>query len=304
MRSKALLSAVLVLASCKLPLKSHHDSGVAAPTVTTPPPPDPLTPKWTDYDLKFTELPATAIAYFTLTGTVYELRFTGFPAGTNVTIKGKKSAIGASTYSERVDVGDAIADLSPTDAMGYAFKFDPKIDFTIESPGYGPTPLSAPSRNVSYVVKDMMSKAINHPVLFAHEAPTDPPLAVHSILYTGMAPESYGPATKLREVDWVAVVEKSSGPKKTKVCTVKPTPTPTGGLGRAPSTVPPISSVTLDLQDQTVSVVDRKTTKVVSTKTFAAKTDCPMYAYAATQISLPDELEIKRWVRDERTAHP
>jgi hypothetical protein len=102
---------------------------------------------------------------------------------------------------------------------------------------------------------------------------------------------------KLRDVDWVGVVEKSTGPKKTKVCSVKPTARP-----GVPSTAP-ITSVTLDLVDQQVTIVERKTTKIISTKTFAAKTDCPLYAYAATQQSLPDELEIKRWVRDERTAH-
>lgn len=297
MRVSALLLVACSLVACKLPFKKH-DAGVAPPIVTAPPPPDPLTPKWTDYDLKFTELPATAIGYFTLVGPVYELRFSGFPAGTSVTIKGKKSAIGGSSYSERVDIGDAIADLSPADAMNYAFKLDPKINFTIDSPGYGPTPLSAPARNVSYIVKDMLSKAINHPVLFAREAPTDAAPAVHSILYTGMAPESYGPAVKLRDVDWVGVVEKSTGPKKTKLCSVKPTARP-----GVPTSVPAITTVTLDLVDQQVTIVERKTAKIISTKTFPAKTDCPMYAYAATQQSLPDELEIKRWVRDERTAH-
>ena len=48
--------------------------------------------------------------------------------------------------------------------------------------------------------------------------------------------------------------------------------------------------------DEQVSIVERKTSKLVSKKTFPARTDCPVYAYAATQQTFPDEVEMKRWV--------
>lgn len=293
---RRLLPALVVgitLLACKLPSR-RHDAGAPPSILATPAPTlDPLTPKWSDFDLKFSELSATAMGFFTVTGTTYELRFTGFPADTTITLNGKTSAMAATGYSERVDIADRMAEIAPADATSWSYKLDPKIDFTITVPGYRATPLSAPARTVSYAIKDWVAKAIDHPVLFSHETSSDPPPAAHSILYTGVAPESYGPAMTLRDVDWVAVVEKSST-KKTKVCSVKP----------SPGARTPISSVTLEMFDEQVSIVERKTSKVVSKKTFAAKTDCPMYAYAPTQQTVPDEVEKKRWVRDERTAHP
>jgi hypothetical protein len=289
------LLLALPLVACKLPLRKH-DAGAPPPIVTPTPTLDPLTPKWSDFDLKFSELSATAMGFFTVSGTAYDLRFTGFPSGTTITINGKTTAVAATGYSERVDIADRMADLSPSDAMSWTYKLDPKIDFTISVPGYRPTPLSAPTRSVSYAIKDWVSKAIDHPVLFSHETSSDPAPAAHSILYTGAAPEAYGPAMTMRDVDWVAVVEKA-GTKKTKTCAVKPSP-------YGPTGKPAITSVTLDMSDEQVTVVERKTSKVISKKTFAAKSDCPTYAYAPTQITVPDELEKKRWVRDERTAHP
>lgn len=291
MRRLVLLLMCASFVTCKLPFKTR-DAGVAPPVVTAHSL-DPLTPHWSDFDLKFAELSSTAIAYFTVSGTSYELRFTGFPAGTTVTMRGKTTPLSATSYSERVDIGDKIAAMPPSDALSYTFKLDPKISFMIETPGYRATPLSAPPRSVSYAVKDTLAKAIDHPVLFTGEASSDSPLATHSILYTGMLGEAYGPAMTMREVDWVAVVEKLA-PKKGKTCTIKPLPSARG---------PAVTSTTLDMIDEQVSIVERKTSKVVSKKTFAARTDCPAYASGPTTQTLPDETEIKRWVRDERTAH-
>jgi hypothetical protein len=289
MRRLVLLSLCLSFVTCKLPFKKR-DAGVAPPDVTAHTL-DPLTPHWSDFDLKFAELSSTALAYFTVSGTSYELRFSGFPAGTTLTLSGKTTPLSTASYSQRIDIGDKIALMSPSDALGYTFKLDPKIAFTIETPGYRATPLSAPPRSVSYAVKDSLSKAIDHPVLFSGEAASDPPLPTHSIIYTGMIADTYGPAVTLRDVDWIAVMEKLPA-KKGKVCAIKPLP---GARG------PAITSTTLDMIDEQISIVERKTSKLVSKKTFTAKTDCPTYASGATSQTFPDEAEIKRWVRDERS---
>src|SRR5581483_4855854 len=118
---RRLLPIVLCLVACKLPSKKH-DAGTGPSILATPPTLDPLTPKWTDFDLKFAELAATAVGYFTVSGTGYELRFNGFPAGTTVTINGKTTSLAATGYSERVDIADRIAEMSPSDAISWSYK--------------------------------------------------------------------------------------------------------------------------------------------------------------------------------------
>lgn len=285
----------LLLVGCKLPFATPKRDAGAPPIATTPPAPTgkALTPRWSDFDARFAELPSASVMFMSA-GMSYEMRFNGFPSGTTITMSGKSTALSSTGYTQSTDISDLVADLSPADALSYSFKLDPKIECELGVPGYVPLTVKAPAKSVSFAVRDAMSKAIDHPVLFKGEAVTDPPIAAHSILYTGPVAEAYGPASRLRDVDWIAVVDKLPARKGKTCATTKTTPLP----GRA---APP-PSIVLDLVDEDVLIVERKTSKIISRKTFSAKTDCPSYVGVGSA-TYPDELVMKRWVRDERAAH-
>jgi hypothetical protein len=291
---------LLAASGCRKLLGPPEGDAGAIPTVTTAAPAAKrLTPRFGDSNLWFAEL-ATANVYFQvwgmhMSGVSYEARFTGFPAGTTVEIGGKTTALPPGDYSELIDIGDIVAALAPADALNPAVKVDPHIDIKIRTPGYDPFTFRAPKRSVDAAVPYVMSQAIRHPVLFKHESVSDPPPAVHSVLYTGHKPEIYGPAATLRDVDWIAVVVETAV-RKEKEC-------PTDEIPASGRHIKP-RVATLEFVDNEVLIVERKTSKIITRKTFhAEEADCPSHIDTRWQTVSPGELPMKRWVRDELAAH-
>jgi hypothetical protein len=247
-----------------------------------------LTPVWSARELTFTELSGAEVR-FKIDGMSYEVNLKGFPPGTVASVAGRKMT----SDEERIDMSDAIARLVPANAIDSDFKLDPRVDFELRVPGYELVKAAAPARKVSSAVADTLAKAVDHPVLFPRENTLDPPGAAHSILYVGSGygfnAEVFGPAATMRDVDWIAVQEALPA-RPGGTCSIKPE------SGNGPSTV-----VTLKLVDCEVLVVERKTSHVLTRRTFPATRECPTFASSSgiEEIS-PDEKAIVRWLRDER----
>jgi hypothetical protein len=248
-----------------------------------------LTPLWSDRELSLAELPS-AHARFDLDETSYEMRFKGFPSGTTVVVAGRTTSI-AGDYTERVDVATPLSLLSPAAALDDKAPLDPRTDFELRAPGYAPLKAAAPPCRVSREIAQMMAKAVDHSVLFPRETAADAPLARHTILFVPLSvggASVFGPAATLREIDWVAVAEGLPA-RKAGTCVMPPE----SGSG-------PPTSARLQLVDEEITVLERKTSRVIDKKTFAASTQCPSYAYEGVAETSPDEAAIKRWLRDER----
>jgi hypothetical protein len=286
------LGSALTAAGCTkwMPVGASSDAGADAASVAAAVDAGPpLTPLWSDRELRLAELPS-AQARFSVDDTSYEMRFKGFPAGTKVAAGGRVTSI-AGDYTERVDVGMAISAMSPTSALDDKAPLDPRTDFEVRVPGYAPMKAAAPPCRVSTSLGMMMAKAVDHSVLFPREAATDPPLADHSILFVPTSGRAtvFGPAATMREVDWVAVAE-ALPPRKAGTCPIPPE----SGSG-------PPTYAKFHLVDEEVTVVERKTARVIERKTFPASTQCPTFAYEGVAESSPDEAAMKRWLRDERS---
>ena len=268
-------------AAAPAPVASGLDGG---PALT-------LTPLWSDRELRLAELP-TAHVRFDVDELSYEMRFQDFPPGTTTVVLGRAISTGGD-HTERLDVAEAIARLSPASALDDKAPLDPHAGFELRVPGYEPLKAAAPAVRVSREIAQIMEKAIDHSVLFPRETATDPPIAMHSILFVPKSSGEttlFGPAATMRDVDWVAVAEALPA-RKGGTCTVTPEEGKPGG--------PRI--IKLSLVDEEVVVVERKTARILSRKSFPAVTDCPTFVTDAIEETSPDPAAIKRWLRDERT---
>jgi hypothetical protein len=166
----------------------------------------------TEGSIDFAELPRAQLSMWihpSLPWT-YEVHFHDFPEGTSVTLGGKATEVSTKFGDEEyVDIGDLVGDVSVADAMNLGFKLDPHIDFEVRVPGYAPTALKASPRiGIIAIVSETLVRSIARdlPVLFPRESASDKPATTHSIFDTRLALQKiYGPAAKLRDVDWVAI---------------------------------------------------------------------------------------------------
>jgi hypothetical protein len=294
-RSLAAASCLLALAACTrlFPgVGGATDAGApeaSAPLSAADAGP-PLTPLWSDRTLQITEV-AGAEARFDVDDSSYELRFKGFPAGTVLVVDGRTTTMGADT-TEHVDIAELLSRLNPTKVLEDGAPVDPRLAFELRVPGFAPFKAAAPPRPARFDLVRMMAKAVDHAVLFPREAATDPPLAVHSILFVPASSRRatvFGPAATIREIDWIAVAQELPA---RKAGTCKFAPDAPGGS--------PIYAKH-HLVDEEVTIVERKTSNVIEKKTFTATTDCPTSEYEGVATSSPDEAEIKRWLRDARS---
>jgi hypothetical protein len=248
-----------------------------------------LTPLWSDRELHVAELP-TARVRFDADDLSYEIRFKDFPPGT-IFVVGGRAISTAGDHTERIDAAEVISRMSPVSALDDKAPLDPHTDFELRVPGYDPLKAAAPPCRVSREISSLMANAVDHSVLFPREAATDPPIAIHSILFipnSSIGDTVFGPAATMRDVDWVAVAEPRPG-RKGGTC-----PIPAEGGG-------PPKIAKLALIDEEVVIVERKTSRVINRKTFPAVTECSTFASDGTTENSPDPAAIKRWLRDERT---
>jgi hypothetical protein len=276
---------------CTRWLPGGAGSDAAAPAASVLDAGPALTAVWSDRELSVAELPS-AHARFDLDEASYEMRFKGFPVGTTVVVDGRASSM-AGDYTERVDVATPLSLLSPAAALDDDLPLDPHTDFELRVPGYAPLQIAAPRCRASREVGQMMAKAVNHPVLFPREVSTDPPLTHHTILFVAKysrRDDVFGPQRRC---------VKSTGSQSPR-----PSRHVRGGTCAIPSESGhgPPTYVRLQLVDEEVTVVERKTARLIDKRTSPATThcQCPSYAFQGVAETSPDDAEMKRWLREQR----
>lgn len=213
---------------------------------------------------------------FDFEGLSYSVRPADFPPGSAIAIGG----VATPAESRAVDASDVIAALPPRDALLWDTWVDPKLEIELRVPGFAPTRVSAPPRKPGWNLRGALAGAIDHPVLFKGETAQDPPAARHTLVHTGGVVEVFGPATALRDVDWVAV-EIALPAREGRAC-----PAVEGG------------TVALVLDGHTVKVVERKTSRVVVERAFVAADKCRPGLKRSDARQRPGFDEQRAWLRD------
>jgi hypothetical protein len=272
---------------------SPPPASAAAPASPPPAPPAPpvcagastgtLTAYWDSDDLYVRELPAAHVT-FGVTGMSYWASLSSMPPGTSFVL-GDRTVV--TDDRVEVDIAKVLADEAPTE-LAKRSKLDPHLTFELRVPGFAPLRVAAPPENASHDVESALAEALNHPVRFPGEPATAAPGTAHSLLYTSDA-EVFGPAQTLRDVDWVAVDEDLL-PRKGPTCRL-----------HADKDGGPPEKVELHLVDKEVTVVERRTSRVVAHQKFVAPSDCPDRGSGPTQDVSPDDGVITRWLRAQVT---
>ena len=202
------------------------------------------------------------------------------------------SLTGAATQAAS-ELGDALAKATPKDALSYDRTVDPGLSLEVTFPDGAKVSGALPGVTAKYMLEQDLEKKLANgtPVLFGKEPEAAP--AAHTILFLGALMEDekvMGPAKTMAEIDLVAVhtaLPKKSGDKK---CT---------GY-KATNEQGPGREADLMLVDWDVSLIERKTAKVIEKKTFEAEKRCPMFAQGNETTSYPDRREIQTWLRSKR----
>lgn len=138
-----------------------------------------------------------------------------------------------------------------------------------------------PPTSIEYedAVRHVTSRARKGPFRFDDEGEHVGP---HSTFFldSETSTEVLGPAQTLAEVDWLAVVEKSTETIAKKQCRY---------VGRV--------SFPLEIESQTVTIFDRRTHEEVATKTFRPVAACPAIAVDERAISRVRTDDIKAWIQ-------
>ena len=243
----------------------------------------PATLVWHESDVKLTELGATG--HFNVFTLKCSVRFEKLPVGTTVTGGGSSKEV-KSAYDQAmldVDLSEAIGALSPSQALDRNFKLDPKASLELKYPGGLVQKVDLPPLSVEFGVASVLKEAADHPVAFGPEPGAAP--AEHSVAWaSALTPTVIGPAKRLSEVDWVALSVDSPRASQ-KTCS--------GYSGKNPTL--PLAPI-----DKIVSIYERKTSKVITKKTFVADEACPIIAMGDTAQTFPNEEQIKQWLREQR----
>jgi len=206
----------------------------------------------------------------------YTVKPSDFPPASTLVIGG----VATPAEGRAVDVSERLAGLAPAEALGWDTWVDPKLEIELRVPGFAPTRVAAPPRKLAWGFRRGLARAVDHPVLFKGETAGDPPPARHTLVHTGGVVQVIGPAATLREVDWVAV-EIPLPQREGRAC-----PVAEGG------------TAALVLDAHVVKVVERKTSRLVAERTFAAEDKCRAgmkRLEAHVYLSFPEQLA---WLRD------
>ena len=259
--------------------------------------PDGVTLEWSKptgsvSKLTFTKLEAKGeLSCFGGTGCA--VRLEKLPEGTKVKLGAKEEVAKASALRVEFELGDALGKATPKDALSYDRTVDPGLSLEVTFPDGAKVSGALPGVTAKYMLEQDLEKKLANgtPVLFGKEPDAAP--AAHTILFLGALMEDekvMGPAKTMAEIDLVAVhtaLPKKSGDKK---CT---------GY-KATNEQGPGREADLMLVDWDVSLIERKTAKVIEKKTFEAEKRCPMFAQGNETTSYPDRREIQTWLRSKR----
>ncbi len=199
--------------------------------------------------------------------------FYGFPAGTSITFGSETHPVTSSgSLERRIDIGP---DLGNADYEGlFDGPWARNLSVAITFPGGKNFSVQVPPQN-QYTTKRMLANGFasvrESPVVFAGEPPA--PAKPRNVFYApdpiGIAdPEIIGTIKQVHDVDRVAV-EKRVPTEATITC---------HGYKKS-GEKGPSDSITVRLMNSEVQLFDRRTAKLVETKTFAASKTCPMMTF-------------------------
>lgn len=237
---------------------------------------------WLDDKLSGKDLPFTCSA--PLRGTKVELDCEGLPNDTKITV-GRSEHKASGKWHLAVELGEVLGALSVKDVMSPGFELDPKTPLVIRIPS-GTVTTELPK--IKYL-RMGIEGGVGKPMTFGNEPPATPNPAGPTVVWLGTEGESFGPATTMREVDWVAGI---GDPKYTDGPTCKYQDRQTGKISSAP----------LVVQATEIVIYDRRSARVIDRNV--------MKPYVACPVEKPKEQEkvyaaigqdaIKRWLKERR----
>lgn len=192
-----------------------------------------------------------------------------------------------------VDGAAAIGQAKIDDAYDYQKRIDLKQKVVITFPDGVRLEGPLPPLSVKFDVTRYFEKRLpdERPAPFGDES--EPISKGRTILFQANSLSDarvLGPGTKLRDVDYVALPKSLPKRPADKKCSGY---TRTNGGGEP-------QTLDLFLIDKEVKLFERRTGKLVETKTFAGTTTCPMFASGGEATSYADDDAIVAWLRTRR----
>ncbi len=262
------------------------DDSKAAATAAKPVPKTPakLTVNWTKAELSIPELGVTGHADPYQLG--YQILLERLPDGTKVKTGSKEEASQHGSFLTQWDMQEKIGALKPQDAFAYDYNFDPGDKMHLTFPDGATLDVPLPPASLSFGTKDALEKVKDgHGVTFGQEPDGAP--KQHSIAYLdALEAEVFGPATKVTDIDWIAVDTTKPPEDQHHVCS--------GYTGGSTSDLP------LWTTDATTVIYERKTGNVIDKKDFAASHECPMITSGDKAMAYVDSELPKAWLRERR----
>jgi hypothetical protein len=214
----------------------------------------------------------------------FKVSLENFPQGVAMELGSASGIVGEYGGSVALDISDKLGAL-PVDLS--EAKVDPGVPLILKPAAQPPVTIKLQPQRVSFQIDDLLKKAENGPLLFGKEVAHDGPL--RSIMVVDYNHKTFGPAATLADVDALAFQHLLSPPKGTKVC---------GGYSSGGKKMPDVS---LQLKETEVSVIDRRSGKLLQKKVFAPDASCPMFVMTRSnenQVdSSPPATVIEEWLR-------
>jgi hypothetical protein len=209
-----------------------------------------------------------------------------FEPGTKWAVGGKQGTLGENDHRAHIEIDalDKLAQVAYEDIehvdTGLA------LELTLPDGRQGQTKI--PPLTFKYALKDIFKRIEHSPVTFGKEPEDHKPADSMFYVEGGVVGEIVGRAGKLSEIDFVATQEKLPEAKGKKEC---------GGY------TGPRATLTILLKETQVTVWNRRTGEIVEKKTFAPKTECPMFemvrADESDVDSMPPSDAINAWLKSK-----
>jgi hypothetical protein len=220
--------------------------------------------------------------------------FYGFPDGTSITFGNETHSVeSGGSLVRRVDIAPELGNAEYEGLLDAPWARN--LSVAVSFPGGKNFSVKVPPQS-QYATKGMLARGFasvrDNPLVFANEPPA--PAKPRNVFYApepiGIAdPEVIGSIKQVHDVDQVAV-EKRVPTEATITC---------HGYKKTGATGPG-DSVTVRLVSSEVQLFDRRTAKLVQTKTFAASNKCPMMTFGAKgeeQKNYAARDAVKEWLR-------
>jgi hypothetical protein len=215
---------------------------------------------------------------------LFKVSLENFPQGMAMELGSATGIVGSYGGSVALDISEKLGAL-PVDVS--ESKLDPGVPLVLKPADQPPVTIKLQPQRVSFHIDDLLKKAENGPLLFGKEAAHDGP--PRSIMVVNYNHRTFGAAATLADVDALAFEHLLSPAKGSKVC---------GGYTSGGKKMPDVS---LQLKETEVSIIDRRSGKLLQKKVFVPDASCPMFVMTRSdenQVdSSPPATAIEEWLR-------